>query len=456
MARPQQSLSPKTNFPLLTAASARAGEVLDRQRNSDTIVAAAQALGDAVEAAGLSVFRIGSNRTESSKNQTPDSSQRVSRLLQGLCGCSWPSAQKMLRRKEAFVVTKDKNAEEHLQQIRDTKRRKPIPKGTLLEPGDCLYFPSTNSISDRSSPVYKQQQQQQQQKHRELLLFSDADFVVVNKPHGAPLKKLARELTALLEDTLGASVDAAEPLVPLTGHGHHCSGAVLLCRSRSLASTMRTSIIDGGFGAQKILTIVEGSPPGSRGVVKIPLRLDQTVGAALPCCTHLGGSAAVTQWTVLRTMKTSVDGYDAYEQPNKGLWGPMRSPIWNDRQRISVLLLETELRLSRDQIRAHCAFGLRCPVKGDQLYTRLLKMWQRAEQQQKCSSADAVPEKSDEMGKEQARERLALPLHVAQIKWRTLAGTEVTVSAPLGDSACAEFKACGLSCGVDSPKCLAL
>lgn len=50
MARPQQSLSPKTNFPLLTAASARAGEVLDRQRNSDTIVAAAQALGDAVGA----------------------------------------------------------------------------------------------------------------------------------------------------------------------------------------------------------------------------------------------------------------------------------------------------------------------------------------------------------------------------------------------------------------------
>lgn len=31
----------------------------------------------------------------------------------------------------------------------------------------------------------------------------------------------------------------------------------------------------GGFGTQKILTIVEGSPPGSSGVVKIPLRLDQ-------------------------------------------------------------------------------------------------------------------------------------------------------------------------------------
>lgn len=50
MARPQQSLSPKTSFPLLTAASARAGEVLDGQRSSDTIVPAAQALGDAVGA----------------------------------------------------------------------------------------------------------------------------------------------------------------------------------------------------------------------------------------------------------------------------------------------------------------------------------------------------------------------------------------------------------------------
>ncbi|XP_026189624.1 uncharacterized protein LOC113146453 [Cyclospora cayetanensis] len=260
--------------------------------------------------------------------------------------------------------------------------------------------------------------------NKKLVLFADEDFIAINKPSGVAPESLAvrigtclcssnpktqinayalyiaysldpgecsrvvsadvsecaaapatqvieyQPLTFFERGNLALARGAATVLVPtVVVHGGHCSGAVLFCRSRAGAAIFRKAIAQGGSGTQQLLAIVEGPPPGRSGVVKIPLRYDKALGAAIPCALHLGGSAALTNWTLLGTAKCPSGHRD----------DTINTDSYNLGRSVLLLLLETDLGGIPDQIRAHCAFGLQCPLKGDKLYMRILHGWRQAQ-----------------------------------------------------------------------------
>ncbi|CDI76932.1 RNA pseudouridylate synthase domain-containing protein, putative [Eimeria praecox] len=362
-----------------------------------------------VGAAGLAAYSTPLHTASARVEGRP---QRVTRLLQRLCDCSWASVQRLLRLKEAFVVPKGRDPEEHLKQVKDAKNRRRTGCGAWLQQGDTLYFPSSSSKNSISNFAGHQCQQQQSAK-KEHLLFQDEDFLVINKPCGVTVGRLVHQLSVLLKDDSSASADSAETPIPLMIPGRYCSGAVLLCRSRPAASVARKAIARGGFGTLKFIAVVEGSPLGHSGSVKIPLRLEQCVGAAIPAAAHLGGTVATTKWRLLRSLKVDASGDQQI---------PHSSLDRRDNRCVSIILLEAGLDLLRHQIRAHCAFGLRCPLKGDRLYAHLLERWQQEERKVQESRAFGCLEMAGPEEFIHRREVAALPLHLKQIQWRTFAG----------------------------------
>ncbi|CDI78668.1 RNA pseudouridylate synthase domain-containing protein, putative [Eimeria acervulina] len=81
-----------------TAASVAAPPLASAHGVKTTVTAATVASGGAC---GLTLYKA---PLYTKSGGVGERSERVSRVLQRLCGCSWASVQKLLRLKEAFVV----------------------------------------------------------------------------------------------------------------------------------------------------------------------------------------------------------------------------------------------------------------------------------------------------------------------------------------------------------------
>ncbi|KAL8434527.1 hypothetical protein Efla_000043 [Eimeria flavescens] len=404
---------------LLDCSVAAASDSFDRRQLSHSTEDKLQRL---IAAAGLAVHRVAEG-TDSGKDGVSHS-ERASRLLQKLCRCSWAAAMRLLRSKEAFAVSSDRPPQEHMQQIQDHRRRRRIAPDGRLSAGVDLYYPCRNKEAAGSTTGCDRDGEKKRRQGSELVLFADSEFIVVNKPYGLPLQKITRRLPLLWTDSNPAPPTQLESL---SNADANWSGAALLCRNRAAAAIARKSIKNGNFGSQRLIAIVDGQPPGRSGRVKIPLRFDKELNAAIPCALHLGGKAAITEWTLLRTART----HACVESPNK-----------SNNQQLSVLALETDMLVTGDQIRAHCAFGLHCPLRGDALYKHLLTEWQRAQQKYLPSTRLTVASECEDP--QQSKGEALLPLHIRQIQWKTLEGKDVTVVAPLNGPLLTCLKACGL------------
>ncbi|KAL8453462.1 hypothetical protein Emag_001835 [Eimeria magna] len=334
----------------------------------------------------------------------------------------------MLRLKKAFVVSADRPAIEHIRQIQNPQHRKRILPDGRLYPGVALYYPlksNGHTFEGSMERNVKMVKDQQASDNTGLVLFKDTEFVAVNKPPGVSSKKLIVSFAFLRACKQNCLYGAAK--VCLASYFFNLLVSFyVVCLSIRHRTALVVAVAEGGPQCIARIAGIEGHLPGKSGCVKLPLRFDQEfeslprddrceqeVRASIPCALHSGGEAAFTQWTVLRTTRSSVCTNQRDAKGNH----------CEANQFISVLILETELLVAKHQIRAHCAFGLGCPLEGDALYMQLLRGWQRTQQKHMSVADDrGCLKKRQKHGRPTHRD-LALPLHVKQVQWRTLEGT---------------------------------
>ncbi|CDJ34375.1 RNA pseudouridylate synthase domain-containing protein, putative [Eimeria mitis] len=212
-------------------------------------IAAPEGLKEAIGAAGLAAYSTPLHLTGGGVEERP---QRVSRVLQRLCGCSWASAQRLLRLKEAFVVSRERSPAEHLKQVNDARHRKRTACGARLQPGSTLYYPrnSSNNSSESSSNTSEEhncRRQPYDQNETPGCSNEKAMIITFGKAH---------------KNQNGRRMQLP---IPLTAPGLPCSGAALLCRSRSAASVVRKAIARGAvvmlpFNGFEVFDAAEASP----------------------------------------------------------------------------------------------------------------------------------------------------------------------------------------------------
>uniref|UniRef100_A0A0G4G9K0 Pseudouridylate synthase RPUSD4, mitochondrial n=1 Tax=Chromera velia CCMP2878 TaxID=1169474 RepID=A0A0G4G9K0_9ALVE len=183
---------------------------------------------------------------------------------------------------------------------------------------------------------------------KSLVIYKDSEFIALNKPFGLASHALDKD-KASIERLLGQlRYSSEEKPVLLHRLARDVTGVILLARSSSGAEVTMGRIQGRQFWEKTYWAVLRGRPPGGRreGTVRIAL---SSVGthvrdASVPLPDWEGGQAAVTHWRILRSAETG-GGLSLVEfRPSTG---------------------------RRHQIRAHCSYGLRCPVVGDTLYSSM-------------------------------------------------------------------------------------
>ncbi|KFH10927.1 RNA pseudouridine synthase superfamily protein [Toxoplasma gondii MAS] len=286
---------------------------------------------------------------------------------------SWPAAAHLLKKKELFVVPRNASFAEHVKLLRKQRDRPRVSKDARVNAGDFVYFPRgadsllhAKEISRPSAGLDL----------RERLLFKDTDFLAVDKPFGLPtrVRRSHDPRASSQRDTTGSSVYSllhqlrfSMDETPKLLHrlGKEVTGVLLLGRTKQTAQVAVDRLRGGTFGVLTFFALLHGRPPGGRreGVIRIPLA-ENEAGVMVPTAVQRGGSVSVTRWKLLKVAS------------------PQTRDVKGDAEQshacgFSLVELEIRHQQCRHQARAHCLYGLSCPIVGDRVYGPLTSRWRQ-------------------------------------------------------------------------------
>ncbi|KEP63026.1 UNVERIFIED_CONTAM: RNA pseudouridine synthase superfamily protein [Hammondia hammondi] len=286
---------------------------------------------------------------------------------------SWPAAANLLKKKELFIVPRNASFAQHVKLLRRQRDRPRVSKDARVNAGDFVYFPRgadtllhAKEISRPSAGLDL----------RERLLFKDTDFLAVDKPFGLPtrVRRSHDSRASCQRDTPGSSVYSllhqlrfSMDETPKLLHrlGKEVTGVLLLGRTKQTAQLAVDRLRGGTFGVLTFFALLHGRPPGGRreGVIRIPLA-ENEAGVMVPTAVQRGGTVSVTRWKLLKVAS------------------PQTREVKGDAEQshacgFSLVELEIRNQQCRHQARAHCLYGLSCPVVGDRVYGPLTSRWRQ-------------------------------------------------------------------------------
>ncbi|PFH34782.1 RNA pseudouridine synthase superfamily protein [Besnoitia besnoiti] len=287
---------------------------------------------------------------------------------------SWPALAQLLHTKELFVVPRDTSFAHHVKLIQSQRERRDGCKDVLLRAGDLVYFPRGADILHHTKEIARPAAGLDLKAR---LLFKDTDFLAIDKPFGLATRQSRPRSSGRgqQKDTEGSSVFSllhqlrfSMDETPKLLHrlGDEVTGVLLLGRSRQTAQLALDRFRSGSFGVVTFYALVHGHPPGGHreGIIRIPLA-ENEAGLMVPKASQRGGAVAVTHWRLLKTTSArSVAGERADDGSATGLG-------------FSLLELEIHQQQCRHQARAHCLYGLSCPIVGDRVYGPLASRWRQ-------------------------------------------------------------------------------
>lgn len=169
------------------------------------------------------------------------------------------------------------------------------------------------------------------------VLFIDGEAIILDKPAGLPVDR-PRDGTLSLENFL-ESLTFGFKRWPSAVHrlDRDTSGCLLLARNPKALAKFGQAFEQRRVG-KRYLAVVEGQPEGDEGVIDMPLFKVSSEANGWRMIADARGKPAVTNWKVLHRK--------------------------DDR---ALVAFEPETGRTH-QIRAHAAYGLKCPVVGDPVY----------------------------------------------------------------------------------------
>ncbi|EER07874.1 Ribosomal large subunit pseudouridine synthase D, putative [Perkinsus marinus ATCC 50983] len=230
------------------------------------------------------------------------------------------------------------------------------------------------------------------------VLHRDADFIAINKPWGLSVTD-GPKVKYSLQRHLRAFTSPSSSEVPILIHrlDTATAGVQLLARHKSAATMARDRIGARSFWNRIYWVLVWGrvqlGPRQFSGTINIPLI--HRGHHVKPASFHTAELSAITRWEILK-------------------FSPFAGGI-------TLLKLEPYTG-RRDQLQAHCAFGLRTPIVGDDVYSKEAIRWN-----------DAYPEKHMLQRKEMFGEELICKRMVCsrQISMHSFGGDQIDIIAPV-------------------------
>ncbi|CBZ55528.1 hypothetical protein NCLIV_059530 [Neospora caninum Liverpool] len=288
---------------------------------------------------------------------------------------SWPAVANLLRKKELFLVRKDAPFAQHVKFLRKQRDRPEASKDARVNAGDLVYFPRGSDALHHAKEISRPSAGLDL---RERLLYKDTDFLAIDKPFGlctgqlrprgrrAPKKDTEKASVLSLAHQLRFSLDETPKL--LHRLGDEVTGVLLLGRTKQTAALALDRFRGGTFGTVTFLALVHGRPPGGRreGVIRIPLA-ENEAGVMVPTAVQRGGAAVVTRWRLLKVASAAGRHGCDRESDAHGSAG----------LGFSLIELEIDQQQCRHQARAHCLYGLCCPIVGDRVYGPLASRWRQ-------------------------------------------------------------------------------
>jgi tRNA pseudouridine32 synthase/23S rRNA pseudouridine746 synthase len=169
------------------------------------------------------------------------------------------------------------------------------------------------------------------------VLFLDGEAIILDKPAGLPVDR-PRDGTLSLENFL-ASLTFGFKRWPAAVHrlDRDTSGCLLLARNPKALGRFGQAFEQRRVG-KRYFAVVEGQPEGDEGVIDLPLFKVSSEANGWRMIGDDRGKPAVTRWKVIAR-----------------------------KEHRALVQFEPETGRTH-QIRAHAAYGLKCPVAGDPIY----------------------------------------------------------------------------------------
>jgi len=233
---------------------------------------------------------------------------------------------------------------------------------------------------------------------RDWIIYKDTDFLVLNKPPGLAIHGGTDMGVCLMDEVHQLRFSCDEDPIWVNQLPAAMSGILIFARHQACATLVRDSVKKRVFSDKIYWALVCGEPTSLHGNVNIPLQLQRGKWQQ-PCSTTDGGVHAITEWRVAKT--SSVTG--------------------------GVSLLEMMPQTTtRHQVRAHAAYGLKCPIIGDSVYYEpAQKLGRLTGHQALYAAPEAIAERNKLFGEDPP-----LMLHSRSVVLRTFAGKQVRVDAP--------------------------
>ena len=170
-----------------------------------------------------------------------------------------------------------------------------------------------------------------------LILFEDAEALVVDKPAGLDVSRPRRGGPSLEDALPSLRLGFARPPAPVHRLDRDTSGCLLLARHpKALARFGRA--FEQGAVEKRYLAVLAGEPEGEEGAVELPLLKVSTAEGGWRIVADPAGKPARTEWRVL------------------------------ERAEGRALVLFAPRTGRTHQIRVHAAAGLGAAVAGDPVY----------------------------------------------------------------------------------------
>ncbi|KAF4670496.1 nad kinase [Perkinsus chesapeaki] len=230
------------------------------------------------------------------------------------------------------------------------------------------------------------------------VLYRDADYIAINKPWGLSVTD-GPKVKDSLQRHLRAFATSSSSEIPTLIHrlDTQTAGVQLLARHRASATMARDRIGARSFWSRIYWALVWGrvelGPRQFSGTINIPLV--HRGHHVVPASFHSAELSAITKWEILK--------YSSFAG--------------------GVTLLKLEPYTGRrDQLQAHCAFGLRTPIVGDEIYAKQAIRW-----------SDPYPEKHmrqriDMFGEDILQKRMVCS---RQISMHSFGGEQIDIVAPV-------------------------
>ncbi|XP_040889516.1 mitochondrial RNA pseudouridine synthase rpusd4-like [Toxotes jaculatrix] len=252
--------------------------------------------------------------------------------------------------------------------------------------------------------------------HRSVL-YQDKDVVVLNKPHGVPVRDNSRVtsissvLPVLSKMLDGMKIKSDSQLLPCLGLEKETTGVLLLARSEEAVEHI-LNLHRNHQVQKKYWVITVGVPVPSEGVIDIPI-IEREVRGPQP---HYKMALSP-----LFKMNDEGDGVTKVRANRQAHSAVTKYRVLDSSSGCSLVELQP-FTGAKHQMRVHMALALACPILGDHKYSQWSKL-----------APQKLPERVlGRLGLEQSKIRyLPLHLHARQLTLPGANQADINVSCPL-------------------------